>query len=87
VRIGAPAVRQNNINLARAMHNVAIGQHEPVRRDDKTRAAALALAILTVHFDIYDRRADFLGCMHHRFGIGIQQHVVRRRRDRRRRNC
>ena len=82
VGVGLPAVGKRHLDPLGAMHDVAVGQDEPVRRDDKARAAAQALARPAAHFDIYDRRPDFLGGADHGPRVGIQQSVVRRRRRR-----
>ena len=72
VRIRMAAIGQNNFDSVCAVDDVAIGQDEPIRCENEPRAAALPPAIVPTHFDVHDRRADFLGGVHHCVGIGIQ---------------
>ncbi len=85
MRVRPAAVVQRHFNLARAVHHVAVRQHQSVRADDETRAAARARVSprprhALVDFDVHHRMADLVRGLHHRAGIGVQQVAILRRR-------
>ncbi|MHC2946692.1 hypothetical protein ACVIJX_003840 [Bradyrhizobium diazoefficiens] len=65
--------------------HMAVGEHEPIRRDHDARAEPGALAAvrhLGPGLDAHDGRADALGDVDHGIGIGVQQGPVIDRRSR-----
>ena len=87
------AIRQRNFHSARTVDDVAVGEDEAVRRNDKARAraarfrAGLPCGVGVVHADIHHRGTDLLDHAGDGSGIAVQQFVVawwrldRRRRD------
>src|SRR5207253_8857485 len=79
------AVRENDFNLAGPVHDVAVRQNEPVRREDEPGAAATRLpgkpriGLAALHpmqrVNIDDRRADLLRRADDRLRVGVQQVV------------
>ena len=62
------AVGQDRLDLLGAMHDMAVGQHEAVRREDHAGAAALAAGL-----EVHDRRRHLVDGTGHRRRIGVEQ--------------
>ena len=61
----------------RAVHDVAVGHDEAVRRNEKARAAAAATAFAGARLDVHDRGAGLPHRGGDRLGIGVEQVDVR----------
>jgi hypothetical protein len=83
-------IRQGDIDLIRALHDVAVRKGKAVRRKEEAGSAACdtlrgPLASGRPHrtmmdLDVYDRWTDLSGCGDYRLRIGIQQVVIGRHR-------
>ncbi len=71
---------ERHFNLARAVDDMAVRQHETVRADNKTRAAARAHFAATgdmLHdLDVDDGVADGIGGLDHGARISVKQFAV-----------
>ena len=77
MRVRVPAIGQRDFNPVRAMNDVAVGQDEPVRRDDKSGAAATRLLPRAScpgfsHVNLHHRRADRFRGGNNSIGIRVQ---------------
>src|SRR6185437_11749199 len=63
-----------------AVHHVAVGQHQPVRRDDDAGAEPAGASIGAARFHAHHRRADSVGHRDYGIGIGVEESAVGRRR-------
>ena len=77
-----PAIGQRDFNPVRAVDDVAVGEGEPVGREDESRPAAvpqcgtIALVTTLMHVNLYHRRADRLRRVDHGIGIRVKQRPV-----------
>ena len=81
MRVRVPAIGQRDFNLVRAVDHVAVGQDEPVRRDDESRAAAASLVPRAscpafTHINLHHRRADRICRVDDGIGIRVQQRSI-----------
>ena len=67
-------------HLLGAVHHVAVGEYEAVRRDHHAGTDPTGTAVGRAGFDAHHRRADGIGHGDHRVGIGVEQSGVRRGR-------
>src|SRR5690242_8857608 len=74
------AIRQGNANARSVVYDVAVCQDETIRREDKSRAAAVPLTRFSItpgrglrDFDLGNRRADFFGCGDNGTRVSIKQ--------------
>ena len=74
-RLDGARVGQRQPHRRRALHDMAVGQHQAVGRDHHARAGAAALALLAVgrSLDPHDGRADAIDDVDHRLRIGVEQ--------------
>ena len=80
------AVDHRHFDAGRIVDHVAVGQDQPVRSKNESRAASLPLPRLTsprapnplMHLDIDYRRTYALDCARDRGRIGIKQRGIRR---------
>ncbi len=78
-RVGHDTLGVAQPDLFRCPDDMAVGQHEAIRRDDDagTKAAALArIAHFRAGFHAYDGGTDLLGDRDHGIGIGVEQRLV-----------
>jgi hypothetical protein len=77
--IGDHALAVAQADLLRGADDVAVGQHQAVRRNDDAGAEPAALARIRrarAGFDANHRGADTFGDADHRIGIGVEQRLI-----------
>ena len=75
------AVRKRYLNARSIVHDVAVGENETIRSEDKAGAATVALTRLSIarpasglrDLNLRDRWADLFGSGDYRPGIGVEQ--------------
>ena len=75
-RAAVAAINKGETNFHRSVHDVAVGQYQAIRGEDKPRAGSLLAAALALHVNLYQRAAYPLHRTCHCTGIMIQQSGV-----------
>ena len=82
-RAKTAAVGKGGLDLARARHDVAIGQDIGVGGEDHARAGAAGSILGSGHLQVEDRRADLVDGADDGAGVSIEQRHILGRRARR----
>jgi hypothetical protein len=76
LRVGRPPLRIGEADFLEAVDDVAVGEDQPVRRDDEARADAPSPAALLARLDVHHRRPDLGGHPRHRARIGVEERAL-----------
>ena len=80
-----PSVLQRDLDVFRAVHDVTVGQHQPVGCEEEARARAAAVPVRAaapaarsrcMRLDVDDRGSDLFRRTDHSARIGVHQLVV-----------
>ncbi len=78
----AAAVDRGDVDARGAVHHVAVGEHEAVRRDDHAGAGAAALAVARLDVEAHHGGADAVDHIDDGAGIGVKERLIVRRNGR-----